>query len=232
MLNKQKLNTAKDAPKKVVLTPEQKLTDLRTQEAMKNIERAIVEHRKDATKTVRILRVDLLNAWRMLVNASCQGQFSAWLRAIQFPRATAYYILGKKDTKGTDSNGKKIMEFSPEGTGKWNEADPKPLSAKAKAKRAAARKQDAKKNFEDKLVELLVSKKEDKAREFLGRMFYKAFEHKLGAGKVKFREVDHMKATEDFLRKAPQSQVNKVVKNLPITRQGILAHSFPQPAAN
>lgn len=162
---------------------EQAFADLRAKSAMVNLEASIKEHYKSATRSVVLLRNDLLTAHRMLSNASCVGQFSAWLKVVGIPRATAYYILGKKNSKG---------EFADTGTGKWGAEPRKPLTAKQKKANRARRQDKASRAFNARLKATLVSKGPQGAREYLSQKFTQAFKGEvLIVGTSKATKVDN-----------------------------------------
>lgn len=104
---------------------------------MIDLETRTKEHFSGATKSVSLLRVDLLEAHKRLSDASCAGQFKEWLNRVDIPRSTAYYLLGKKGKDG---------KFSAEGTGKWGAADPKRLTAAEKSARLKKVREQRKKS--------------------------------------------------------------------------------------
>jgi hypothetical protein len=162
-----------------------KLNELRSTSPMVSLETRIKEHYKAATKSVRLLRVDLLSAHKMLSTAGCAGQFSAWLKMVDIPKSTAYYILGTK------KNGK----FADEGTGKWGAAPKKPPTAKQKK----ANRSKAAKNFRNHVIDFLQAKGPQGAREYMSKMFAAAFP-----------EVPWIQQTKVSVPKKPPASVTQV----------------------
>jgi hypothetical protein len=170
-----------------------KFDEVRLTASMQRVEANIQLHYKEATKSVKLLRADFLTAHSLLSEAGCAGQFSAWLQIMKIPRATAYYILGKKNSKG---------EFADTGTGKWGAEPKKPLTAKQKKAAQERRNNKASKAFNGRLKQTLVSKGPQGAREYLSKKFSQAFKGEvLIAAKGKpFNLAEQLKLDNVFLK--------------------------------
>jgi hypothetical protein len=120
----------KTSSKKVKkLTAEQKYAALQKKQSFRNLEASVKSHFKDAKKSVEDLRDDLLKAHGLFASEGCNSMFSTWLKKMEIPRSTAYYVLGKKNARG---------KYASTGSGNFGAALRK--QSKAKTRKSAKAK--------------------------------------------------------------------------------------------
>jgi hypothetical protein len=90
----------KNSKKVKKLNAEQKYAALQKKQSFRNLEASVKSHFKDAKKSVEYLRDDLLKAHGLFASEGCNSMFSTWLKKMEIPRSTAYYVLGKKNVRG------------------------------------------------------------------------------------------------------------------------------------
>jgi len=119
----------KNSKKVKKLNAEQKYAALQKKQSFRNLEASVKSHFKDAKKSVEDLRDDLLKAHGLFASEGCNSMFSTWLKKMEIPRSTAYYVLGKKNAQG---------KYVSTGSGKFGAALRRQQRKTAKVRKAKA----------------------------------------------------------------------------------------------